>query len=78
MMVPADNKLPQPPNSKWHDPATDAPPVGQQIALTDATKTYVWIGYISDSQLPLPPLPAGGLVPTNQDAAYWSSLADQS
>lgn len=78
MMVPANNKLPQPPNSNWHDPAVDAPPAGVQIALTDATKTWVWIGQISDVTQALPHLTAGGLVPSDQAPAFWSNLADQS
>lgn len=75
MMIAVDNKLPQPPNSNWHDIATV--PYAQQVAFTDASKTYAWIGYVADDTAPLPVLTAGGAVSSDQQPAFWSNLADQ-
>jgi hypothetical protein len=75
MMIAIDNKLPQPPNANWHDLSTV--PYAQQIALTDATKTYAWIGYVADDHADVPTLKAGGSVSADQAPAFWSNLADQ-
>lgn len=75
MMVAVDNKLPQPPNASWNPIASV--PYGEQIAFTDTTKTYAWIGYIADATAPMPTLKAGGSISTDQAPAYWSRLADQ-
>lgn len=75
MMIAVDNKLPQPPNEAWQDISTV--PYGQQIALTDATKNYAWIGYVADANAIVPILKAGGAVSSDQQPAFWSSLSDQ-
>lgn len=78
MMIAVDNKLPQPPNDKWTAIIDQSPPYGQQVAFTDSTKTYAWIGYIADEYAPLPSLPASGQVPAAQAPAFWSLISDQS
>jgi hypothetical protein len=75
MMLPVDNKLTQPPNSHWQDISTVA--YGRQLAFTDSSKTYVWIGYVADENAPLPALDTSANVPTKQTPAFWSELQDQ-
>jgi len=75
MMIAVDNKLPQPPNSAWQ--SITSVPYAEQVAFTDATKFYAWIGYVADEHAALPMLKAGGSVSSDQTPAYWSNLSDQ-
>lgn len=72
MMLPIDNKLKQPPNSAWSDPATA--PANTTIVLTDAARQFIWLGSVSDESVPLPALEqmTGPL-----EAAYWALPQDQ-
>lgn len=77
MMIPVDNKLAQPPNNKWNAIATTPAPVGQQVAFTDSTKQFVWIGAVSDGNAPLPSLVAMADIAAEQTPAFWSHISDQ-
>jgi hypothetical protein len=77
MMIPIDNRLPQPPNDAWKDIATTPVPVGEQVVLTDSEKQFVWIGSVSGETTPPPSLAAIGMMATVKTPAFWSSIADQ-
>lgn len=77
MMIPIDNKLKQPPNDAWNDIEADALPVGEQLAFTDADKTFVWIGCVSTDGVSPPKLAASGMMTSEKSPAFWSRIGDQ-
>lgn len=77
MMIPIDNRLPQPPNDAWEAIADEAVPVGEQLAFTDSGKEFVWIGCISSADVAPPKLAASGMMTSEKSPAFWSRIADQ-
>jgi len=77
MMIPVNNRLPQPPNDKWVAIADATPPQSEIVLLTDADKQFVWAGSISGEGAALPVLPATGATSSEKQPVYWSEVADQ-
>jgi hypothetical protein len=77
MMIPTDNRLPQPPNAAWHEIASERVPVGEQVVFTDAAKAFVWIGSVSNAETAPPSLAAIGMMTEVKSPAFWSHVADQ-